>query len=182
MPEEKTKGRPEFSCPLRGGRSEAASSGWDQSETVMAFDFGEKRIGVAIGETLLGTARPLATIAESANDRRFAAIGKLVAAWRPARLVVGLPRHGDDAEHEFAVRCERFARQLEGRYRLPVELADERHSSAVAESQLPGDKRKHKARLDAEAAAVILQAWLDQRSWPTATRARMERHAMIVPR
>jgi len=135
----------------------------EASETVMAFDFGGKRIGVAIGETLLGEARALATITESSNDRRFAAIGKLVAAWRPARLVVGLPRHVDDAEHEFAARCERFARQLEGRYRLPVELADERYSSAVAESSLPGDKRKNKARLDAAAAAVILQAWFDQR-------------------
>jgi putative Holliday junction resolvase len=130
----------------------------------MAFDFGEKRIGVAIGETLLGQARALATVAESANDRRFAAIGKLVAEWRPARLVVGLPRHPDDAEHEFAARCERFARQLEGRYKLPVEMADERYTSAIAETQLSGDKRKLKARLDAEAAAVILQAWFDQRN------------------
>ena len=127
----------------------------------MAFDFGEKRIGVAIGETLLGEARALATIAESASDRRFAAISKLVAAWQPQRLIVGLPRHLDDAEHEFAGRCERFARQLEGRYRLPVEMADERYSSALAESAI-GDKRKNKARLDAEAAAIILQAWLDQ--------------------
>lgn len=139
------------------------------SETIMAFDFGEKRIGVAIGETLLGAARALTTIAESANDRRFAAIGKLVAQWRPARLVVGLPRHIDDSEHAFAARCERFARQLAGRYRLPVELADERYSSAVAETSLPGDKRKNKARLDAEAAAVILQAWFDQRHVLTAT-------------
>lgn len=138
------------------------------SETVMAFDFGERRVGVAIGETLLGAARALATVAESANDRRFAAIGKLVAEWRPARLVVGLPRHIDDAEHEFAARCERFARQLEGRYRLPVELADERYSSAVAADRLAGDKRKNKARLDAEAAAVILQAWFDQRHAHTA--------------
>lgn len=134
------------------------------SETVMAFDFGEKRIGVAIGETLLGQARALATVAESANDRRFAAIGRLIDEWRPARLVVGLPRHQDDAEHEFAARCERFARQLEGRYRLPVEMADERYSSAIAATQLAGDKRKLKARLDAEAAAVILQAWFDQRN------------------
>ncbi|MDP1526841.1 MAG: Holliday junction resolvase RuvX [Rhodocyclaceae bacterium] len=134
-----------------------------ESETVMAFDFGEKRIGVAIGETLLGEARALATVAESANDRRFTAIAKLIAEWHPARLVVGLPRHADDAEHEFAARCERFARQLEGRYHLPVERVDERYSSAIAESQLTGDKRDRKARLDAEAAAVILQAWLDQR-------------------
>ena len=129
----------------------------------MAFDFGEKRIGVAIGETLLGEARALATVAESANDRRFAAIGKLIAEWQPQRLVVGLPRHIDDAEHEFATRCTRFAHQLEGRYRLPVELADERYSSAIAESRLGGDKRKAKAQLDAEAAAVILQAWFNQR-------------------
>jgi putative holliday junction resolvase len=135
----------------------------DAHETVMAFDFGEKRIGVAIGETLLGQARALATVAESANDRRFAAIGKLIAEWHPARLVVGLPRHPDDAEHAFAAHCERFGRQLEGRYCLPVEFADERYSSAMAESQLTGDKRDRKARLDAEAAAVILQSWFDQR-------------------
>jgi len=135
------------------------------SETVMAFDFGEKRIGVAIGETLLGQARTLATVAESANDRRFAAIGKLIDTWRPARLVVGLPRHVDDAEHEFAARCNRFARQLAGRYHLPVELADERYTSCAAE-ELLGDQgyggRKHKAKLDATAAAIILQAWFDQ--------------------
>jgi putative Holliday junction resolvase len=128
----------------------------------MAFDFGEQRIGVAIGETLLGQARSLATVAESANDRRFSAIGKLIAEWQPARLVVGLPRHVDDEAHAFAARCERFARQLEGRYRLPVELADERYSSAIAASQLDGDKRKNKARLDAAAAAVILQSWFDR--------------------
>jgi putative holliday junction resolvase len=135
------------------------------SETIMAFDFGERRIGVAIGETLLGQARALATVAESANDRRFTAIGKLIETWRPGRLVVGLPRHVDEnnaGEHEFAARCSRFARQLEGRYKLPVELADERYSSCIAEAQMAGDKRKNKARLDAEAAAVILQAWFDQ--------------------
>lgn len=131
-----------------------------ESETVMAFDFGEKRIGVAIGETLLASARPLTTIEAEANEQRFSAIGKLVDEWRPARFVVGLPAHADRAEpHEFATRCERFARQLEGRYRLPVDLIDERYSSAIAEAQLCGDKRKNKVRLDAAAAAVILQAW-----------------------
>ncbi len=133
-----------------------------ESEMVMAFDFGERRIGVAIGETLLGQARALATVAESANDRRFTAIGKLIETWRPGRLLVGLPRHVDDGDHEFAARCSRFARQLAGRYQLPVEFADERYSSCSAEGQLSGDKRKNKARLDAEAAAVILQAWFDQ--------------------
>ncbi len=126
----------------------------------MAFDFGEKRIGVAIGESLLSSARALTTIEAETNEQRFASIGKLIAEWQPARLVVGRPAHADrEAPHEFAPRCERFARQLAGRYQLPVELADERYSSASAEARLSGDKRKHKARLDAEAAAVILQAW-----------------------
>ncbi len=142
-----------------------------ESETVMAFDFGEKRVGVAIGETLLAAARPLETIAAEASERRFAAIDRLVETWHPVRLVVGLPAHADrETPHAFAARCERFARQLAGRYRLPVELADERYSSAVAEAQLSGDKRKNKAHLDAEAAAVILQAWFDQRHAITAPR------------
>lgn len=133
-----------------------------RSETIMAFDFGEKRIGVAIGETLLASARALTTIEAEASEQRFAAIGKLVAEWQPARLVVGRPAHVDREEpHEFAPRCERFARQLAGRYRLPVELIDERFTSSVAAVRLQGDKRI-KARLDAEAAAVILQAWFDQ--------------------
>jgi putative Holliday junction resolvase len=134
-----------------------------ESETVLAFDFGAKRIGVAIGETLLASARPLLTIEAAANEQRFAAIGRLVDEWKPARLIVGRPAHADrDEPHEFAARCERFARQLAGRFHLPVELADERYSSATAEAQTHGDKRKHKIRLDAAAAAVILQAWLNQ--------------------
>lgn len=134
-----------------------------ESETVLAFDFGLKRIGVAIGETLLSHARPLATIDAEANAQRFAAIDRLIGEWRPARLVVGRPAHADrEGPHEFAARCERFARQLAGRYPLPVELVDERYSSAVAAQRLGGDPRKNKARLDAEAAAVILQAWFAQ--------------------
>lgn len=137
----------------------------------MAFDFGEKRIGVAIGETLLASARALTTIEAETSEQRFAPIGKLIAEWKPDRLVVGRPAHADrDEPHEFATRCERFARQLEGRYRLPVELIDERFTSAVAATQLSGDKRKTKARLDAEAAAVILQAWFDQHHAITAPR------------
>lgn len=133
-----------------------------ESGTVLAFDFGLRRIGVAIGETLLGSARPLSTIDAAANAQRFAAIDRLIREWQPARLVVGRPAHADrEAPHPFAARCERFARQLAGRYRLPVELADERYSSWEAEARHTGDKRK--ARLDAEAAAVILQAWFDER-------------------
>jgi putative Holliday junction resolvase len=131
---------------------------------VMAFDFGLKRIGVAIGETLLASARPLTIIEDEVNERRFAAIGKLIAEWQPARLVVGLPRHVDGSEHAFAARCDRFARQLAGRFGLPVEFADERFSSCAAASQLGGDKRQ--ARVDAAAAAIILQDWFDQHAHP----------------
>jgi len=136
--------------------------------TILAFDFGTERIGVAVGEGLLGQARALTTIESPANDARFAAIGKLIAEWQPARLVVGLPLRLDGSEHEMTARSRRFAHQLEGRYRLPVELVDERLSSAEAERNLqsghaakPGLNKPAKARVDAEAARIILQDWFE---------------------
>jgi len=131
---------------------------------VLAFDFGTRRIGVAVGEMMLGSARPLTTISAEANDARFAAIGKLVEEWRPAALVVGLPLSLDGEASDMTERCKRFARQLEGRYRLPVALVDERLTSVAAEEQLRqrglGWQRR-KETLDAEAAAVLLQAYLE---------------------
>ena len=113
---------------------------------------------------MLGSARPLTTISAEANDARFAAIGKLVEEWRPAALVVGLPLSLDGEASDMTERCKRFARQLEGRYRLPVALLDERLTSVAAEEQLRqrglGWQRR-KETLDAEAAAVLLQAFLD---------------------
>lgn len=130
-------------------------------ETLLAFDFGLKRTGVAVGNTVSGGARPLTTIAEEQNDRRFAAIEALIAEWKPARLVVGLPLAPDGEETDISKRARRFANQLHGRFGLPVELTDERYSSAVAENALkPG--RAGKKEIDAAAAAVILQAWLDE--------------------
>lgn len=132
--------------------------------TVLAFDFGTQRIGVAVGETLLGQARPLTAIAATANDERFAAIAKLIAAWQPTLLVVGLPLRMDGAEHDMSARCRRFAHQLEGRFRLPVELVDERLSSADAEARLAARGmawRTRKDHLDAEAAAILLQNFFD---------------------
>jgi putative Holliday junction resolvase len=132
--------------------------------TVLGFDFGIRRIGVAVGEMMLGSARPLTTISAEANDARFAAIGKLVEEWRPAALVVGLPLSLDGEASDMTERCKRFARQLEGRYRLPVALVDERLTSVAAEEQLRqrglGWQRR-KETLDAEAAAVLLQAYLE---------------------
>lgn len=134
---------------------------------MLAFDFGTRRIGVAIGETMLGTARPLTTIDAEANDARFAAIGKLIEEWRPSALLVGLPLSLDGEATEMTERCRRFARQLEGRYRLPVILADERLTSADAEERLRErglDWRRRKETLDAEAAAILLQAYFDQKT------------------
>ncbi len=123
--------------------------------TVIAFDFGLKRIGVAVGNTLLRQATPLALIDEPTNDGKFKAIGALLDAWQPATVVVGLPLHPDGAEHEMTVRCRRFANQIHGRYGLPAVLVDERYTSAVLVQQ----RGQH---VDSEAAALILQQYFDQ--------------------
>jgi putative Holliday junction resolvase len=132
---------------------------------ILAFDFGTRRIGVAVGEMMLGSARPLATIAATANDLRFAAIAKLIAEWRPVRLLVGLPLGLDGQEHETTARCRRFARQLEGRYGLPVELVDERLTSTAADEALRSEGHDWRARrqaVDAAAAALILQDYFNR--------------------
>ena len=126
--------------------------------TVLGFDFGLARIGVAVGETETGHAHPLAVIADEANAARFAAIEKLLAEWKPVSLVVGLPVHLDGSEHAMTVRCRRFANQLHGRYGLPVALVDERLSSA--EAGLHG-WRKQKPRLDSAAAQIILLQYFE---------------------
>ena len=133
--------------------------------TILAFDFGTRRIGVAVGEMMLRTARPLTTISGEANAARFEAIGRLIAEWQPARLVVGLPLALDGSEHEMTARCRRFANQLHGRFRLPVEFADERLSSVTAEERLRArgvSASRNKEAVDAEAAAVILQTYFDR--------------------
>lgn len=121
-----------------------------KEEIVLGFDFGTRRIGVAVGNGVTRQARPLALIADE-GEVRWRRIGELIASWQPAQLVVGVARHPDGTAHELTARCERFARQLEGRYRLPVARVDERYSSAVVE-----DGR------DDAAAAVILQQWFDE--------------------
>jgi putative Holliday junction resolvase len=123
-------------------------------DIVFGFDFGIKRIGIAMGNTLTGHAQPLSVIKAIDNAARFAQIGALVDQWRPARLVVGEPRHPDGAEHEMTLRCRRFANQLHGRFNLPVELVDERYSSAVIQS-------KRGEVIDDKAAAIILQQYFD---------------------
>ena len=108
-------------------------------QTLLGFDFGERRIGVAVGNTLTGAARPLATVAEATVDGRFARIGALLLEWQPAMLVVGRPLHPDGAAHEVTAQAERFARQLQGRFGLPVVLVDERYSTVAAQARLRED-------------------------------------------
>jgi len=134
--------------------------------TVLAFDFGTRRIGVAIGETSTGIAHPLATLADPAGARRFAAIGALVEAWCPVLFVVGLPTHADGTAHPMTARARRFARQLEGRFGLPVAFCDERFTTQAATRNLlgaGGRGRDRKSVRDQVAAQLILQAYLDQR-------------------
>lgn len=126
-------------------------------DTILAFDFGLKRIGVAIGNTMICQAKPLSVITAIANEPKFAAIAALIREWGATRIVVGLPSHPDGTEHEMSARCRRFANQLHGRFGLPVELVDERYSSAVISA-------KRGEVIDDRAAAVILQQYFDAQS------------------
>ena len=123
-------------------------------ETLLGFDFGLKRIGVAVGNSLIRQAQPLTIIEAAINDAKFAAIAALVTAWQPHRCVVGLPLHPDGTAHEMTIRCRRFANQLHGRYGVAIVLIDERFSSAILMQQ-------RGAHVDDRAAAVILQQYFD---------------------
>lgn len=132
--------------------------------TVLAFDFGEKFTGVAVGEPSIAMAHPLGLITAQANTARMDGIAALVAEWKPCVLVVGLPRSMDGTEHALTRRCRRFARQLEARFGLPVKLVDERLSSAAAEEALRAagkGGRKHKLHAHQVSAQIILQSYFD---------------------
>lgn len=131
--------------------------------TLLGFDFGTRRIGVAVGETSTRIASPVGAIEAQANEPRFREIGRLVDEWQPAGFVVGRPRHADGSPHEVAKLAERFGRRLAAKYSLPVVFVDETLSSAYAESALRGARtRRGKAGdLDAMAATVILQSFFD---------------------
>ena len=118
----------------------------------LAFDFGLKRTGVATGNSLLRQASPLTTVAAE-GDARFERIARLIAEWQPDALVVGVPVHPDGAPHDNTRRAQRFARQLQGRFHLPVHEVDERYSTTEAAASGAAD-------LDAASAAIILDQFL----------------------
>jgi putative Holliday junction resolvase len=132
--------------------------------TILAFDFGERWIGVAVGDTETRIASPVGMFEAESAPRRLAEVEALLREWRPGRLLVGLPLAMDGGEHEMTRRARRFARQLEARFRLPVDLADERLSSASARETLRDagkGGREHKRDVHALAAKIILQSYLD---------------------
>lgn len=121
-------------------------------QSFLSFDFGTRRVGVAGGNTLLRRAQALRTVAAE-GDARFAAIGRLIDEWQPDALVVGVPFHPDGAAHDNTQRARRFARQLQGRFRLPVHEVDERYTTTEALAEGAADP-------DAAAAALILDQFL----------------------
>ena len=121
----------------------------------LAFDFGTRRVGVASGNSLTHSATPLTTLAQDGNEARFAAIGKLIAEWQPAALVVGVPRHPDGAPHDNTRRARRFARQLHGRFGLPVHEVDERYTTTEVLAAGAAD-------VDAASAALILEQFFNE--------------------
>ena len=123
-------------------------------QTFLAFDYGVKRIGVAVGNSYSRLAQPLKTLQNKNIDETFNVIQKLVKEWEVNVFVVGLPTHPDRAEHEMTRRAKRFGNQLNGRLNLPVQWVDERYSSAVAEDQL-GD-------VDSQAAVLILEQYFQE--------------------
>lgn len=137
------------------------------SGTLLGFDFGTRRIGVAVGNTLLRRANPLTTIDSEKNDARFARIAALLSEWQPAALVVGLPCNEDGSPHEMTALARRFANRLKGRFNLPTILVDERYTSLAAAERLDEagiHGMKQKALIDQYAAQQILQAYFDEPS------------------
>jgi putative holliday junction resolvase len=132
--------------------------------TILAFDFGEKRIGVANGDLSLRIAHPLTTIEGESNDKKFDAIAALVSEWRPVMFVVGMPSHENASAHALAPLVRKFAQRLQGRFNIGVEFCDEHLTSHSAQQALAAQGvqgKRQKVWLDRVAAQVILQSFFD---------------------
>ena len=145
-------------------RATATATGMTESppQTVLGFDFGMRRIGVAVGQRVTGTASAMTTLVAREGQPDWTQVAQLLADWRPQALVVGLPLALDGGHSELTRAAERFARRLHGRFRLPVHLQDERLSSHAAEHW--GSEGRRSDGLDAAAAQIILQDWLDSQT------------------
>ena len=123
--------------------------------TILAFDYGTRRVGVAVGNTETRASQALKTIFATNPDTLFKELENLLKEWQPDQIIVGLPTHPDGAEHEMTTKAKRFGNQLHGRFNLPVAWVDERYTSVVLESD-----PKMQDNLDAHSAALILEQYL----------------------
>lgn len=139
-----------------------------QRGTTLAFDYGTRRIGVAVGNGLLATASALTTLNARKGATDWTALDKLIAEWQPLTLVVGVPHHADGKESALSAKARGFASNLESRYQLPVALVDESLTSRAADAELR-DKRRSGALTrrvnpgdsDRIAARLILETWMN---------------------
>ena len=134
-------------------------------ETIVAFDFGARRIGVAVGQQVTNSANPLETVANGADGPDWQRIKQIVREWRPQRLIVGMPMHADGSPSETGQLASSFADAL-AQFELPVEMVDERYSSVEAAAALKAQReqglrgRIDKASIDSAAAMLIAERWL----------------------
>jgi putative Holliday junction resolvase len=137
----------------------------DTPETIIAFDFGLRRIGVAVGQQVTSSASPLGIVANGSDGPDWEKVGSLLAEWRPARLIVGMPLHADGTESDTTAAVKVFISGLD-RFSLPVDTVDERYSSIEAQELLKderargGSRRISKEMIDSAAAKLIAERWL----------------------
>ena len=133
-----------------------------KASTLMAFDYGTRRVGVAIGNTMTKAGQALRVIAAPSSDALFQEIEVLLKEWQPDQLVVGRPVHPDGSPHEMTAKAVRFGNQLHGRFHLPVDWVDERYTSVILE----GDPQM-RDNLDARSAALILEQYFAEQHTKT---------------
>jgi putative Holliday junction resolvase len=134
--------------------------------TALAFDYGTRRIGLAVGNSITGQGQALTPINADQDDARFTQIAARISEWAPDQLVVGLPCHPDGAGHAMTTKAQRFGNQLHGRFGLPVAWVDERYTSAVLENDprfSNGTGKSKGASLDSESARLILEQYFLER-------------------
>jgi len=135
--------------------------------TVLGFDYGEKRIGIATGQTITGNASPLDTVTAINHKPDWQKIEKIIKEWQPDLLIVGIPYYLDGSPSEMTKKAERFSRQLEGRFQIPTRTINETLSSFEAEQELQKKVKitqHNKQEIDKMSAAIIVQSWLEQNS------------------
>lgn len=133
--------------------------------SVLGFDYGGKRIGIATGQTLTGTSTPLITLNQVQGNPDWVSIQKLIDEWQAQALIVGMPYYADGSENTMTTRVKQFCYELEKRFNLPVYTVDESHSSLQAEEIVKENTKinqHNKHEIDKMAAAIIVQRWLDQ--------------------